>query len=219
MELHTIPERLKYTRKLLKVTRRYLSEKHGIPSVTLKAWENGSVQPSKSGIDRCIDMYKEEGILLSEEWILNGTGLPPKLLFQINQFFSTPKEEDQLEKVDSEEIDDEILMLKDIENFKINNPKSVAMVVCNDDMSPYYKCGDYIGGKLRFGSNISLLENKDCIVYLKNGECFFRRIINGRGGGYNLVCLNPKGTSNEPVLYNVDIESAAPVVFHRWRDD
>lgn len=206
-------ERLKYIRGLLKVSRAYLQDKYGIPEITLKSWENETTKISKSGVTRCIEMYKSEGILVSEDWILFGVGLDPKVSVDVSQYFSIPTNKDLPIE------DDEVAMIRDANVFKENNKNAVVMVVSNDDMRPFYYPGDYIGGKMRFNENIETALNKDCIVYLKNGEKFFRRVIKNHLGSYNLTCLNPNETTTEPVLYAVDIEGAAPVIFHRRKDD
>jgi hypothetical protein len=54
---------------------------------------------------------------------------------------------------------------------------------------------------------------------LKNGERFFRRLIKNIAGGYNLTCLNPSGVTSEPVIYGVDIEGAAPIIWYRRKDE
>jgi phage repressor protein C with HTH and peptisase S24 domain len=213
-ELKTTSERLKAVRKFLRIPRQAMFERYNIPSVSLKAWENGTLKPSKPTLEKCIEAYKQEGILISEEWLLHGKGLPPKPLFQLNQYFSTPKE-DNLDN----ELDDEISMLLDIEHFKKRHKNAVALIVSNDDMHPYYRCGDYVCGKLRYGDDIKSAVNKDCIIHLKNGDVFFRRVIQDKEGRYNLISLNPWGTTDSPVLYNVDIEALAPVILHRWKDD
>ena len=75
-----------------------------------------------------------------------------------------------------------------------------------------------MGGKIKKGEDIALAVNKDCIVHLENGERFFRRLVKNSKGNFNLTCLNPNESTTEPVLYNVDIVEAAPIIWHRWKD-
>lgn len=204
--------RLKYIRSLLRVSRAYLQEKYGLPEVTLKSWENGTSKLSKSGTEKCIEIYRNEGMIVSENWILEGIGLNPKATASIGNYFATPTDKDlPLE-------DDEISMIREANLFKENHPNAVIMIVSNDDMRPFYKPGDYVGGKMRYNNDLSAAVNHDCIIYLKNGERFFRRLIKGNANNYNLTCLNPNENTCEPVLYNVEIESAAPIIWHRWKD-
>lgn len=212
-QLTTPGERLKYIRALLRVSRSYIQEKYGLPEVTLKSWENGTTKLSTSGAQRCIELYRNEGMIISEDWILEGVGIDPKSVVSVTHYFSMPTNNDL--PLD----DNEIAMIKDANLFKESHPNTVIMIVSNNDMRPYYKPGDYIGGKMRYGKEIIGAVNKDCIVYLKNGDKFFRRLIKNNKGNYNLTCLNPNEETSEPVLFNVDIDGAAPVIWHRWEDE
>lgn len=212
IDLKTPGERLKYIRSLLRLTRSYLQEKYNLPEVTLKSWENGTTNVSSSGAKRCVEIYLNEGMIVSEDWILEGLGLDPTASVKVSQYFAIPSSKELLAG------DDEVCMLREANTFKESQPGIVIMIVSNDDMRPFYKPGDYVGGKMRFGNDVQTGVNKDCIIHLKNGERFFRRLIKGNKG-YNLTCLNPGETTAEPVLYNVEIEGAAPIIWHRWKDE
>lgn len=92
------------------------------------------------------------------------------------------------------------------------------MMVCSDEMLPFYSPGDLIGGKLRFNESISVGINRNCIVIAEGGVQFFRRVIRSNKGGYNLVILNPNQATQEPVMFDVPIIALAPVIWHRTRD-
>lgn len=208
-------ERLKYIRKLLGVTRAYLQEKYELPEITLKSWENARIKVSSVGVSRCVEIYRKEGLIVSEDWIMDGIGLDPVIQSSINDYFlsSTSINNEELEH------DDEMLMMRDANLFKESYSNAVVMLVSSDEMEPYYKSGDYVGGKARIGTEIETAINKNCIIFLSNGERFFRRLIKNSSGGYNLVCLNPNPMTSEPVLFNVDISKVAPVIWHRCKDE
>ena len=88
--LSTPGERLKHVRALLRVSRAFLENKYGIPEVTLKSWENGTVKLTSSGLKRCVDIYRAEGLIVTEEWMLHGSGLDPTSSATIGQYFSEP---------------------------------------------------------------------------------------------------------------------------------
>ncbi|KTD08531.1 hypothetical protein [Legionella jamestowniensis] len=211
--LLTPGQRLKHIRSVLRLSRAYLQEKYGLPEVTLKSWENGTTKLTSTGAQRCVEAYRNEGIIVSEEWILEGVGLDPKSTITVSHYFATPTNQDLPIE------DEEISMVKDANLFKESHSNAVIMIVSNADMRPFYLPGDYIGGRLRNLDKIETAVNKDCIVYLRNGEKFFRRLVKDTLGYYNLTCLNPSETTSEPVLYNVEIESVAPVIWHRWKDE
>jgi len=184
-----------------------------MPEVTLKSWENNTTKLTPVGAKRCVEIYLSEGIIVSEDWIMEGIGLDPTVSVKVAHYFATPSHKELTNE------DDEVNMFKDANAFKESQPGIVIMVVTNNDMRPFYKPGDYVGGKMRFGKSIYSAVNKDCIVHLKNEEQFFRRLIKNHSHGYNLVCLNPSETTAEPVLYDVKIKGAAPIIWHRWKDD
>jgi transcriptional regulator with XRE-family HTH domain len=206
-------ERLKYIRSLLRLSRSYIQEKYGLPEVTLKSWENSTANLTTLGIKRCMEVYRSEGMIISEDWIKEGVGLDPKQTITVSQYFSSPQDTNSLS-----EGDDEFCMLREAHFFKDNDPKAVIMIVSNDDMRPFYFPGDYIGGKMRYGQQIETAVNKNCIIQLKNGSIMFRRLVKNFSGGYNLVCLNPNETTSEPVIYDADIDSVAPVIWQRTKN-
>jgi len=210
-------ERLKYIReKLLKLSRADIHKKHGLSPDTLAAWENGKIQISEKGIDRCIKIYSTENLIVAKEWLLTGEGLGPNFSFDLNRYFRTLSTEKPDEK-----IDDSILLAKEIDFFRSLSPNSVTGLVPNEDMLPLYARGDYVGGRFRYGEDIQSCIAKDCIVKTKDGSTYIRRVAkNPNGSGYNLVCLNPQWNGNpEPVIFNVEIECAAPIIWHRRPDD
>lgn len=205
-------ERIKHIRSISGLSRAYIQDTYGLPAVTLKGWENGTTILTKAGIKRCIEVYKKAGLIVSEDWIREGIGLDPTSTLSISRYFSIPNTKDlPLE-------DDEICMIREANAFKEYYKNAVMMIVSNDEMRPFFKPGDYVGGKMRFGQDIDSAINKNCIVHLNNGHQYFRRLVKNSHQGYNLTCLNPNENTEEPVLYNIEIIGAAPIIWHRCKD-
>lgn len=211
--LSSAGQRLKYIRSILGVTRAYIEQVYDLPEVTLKAWENNKISVTHAGIKRCIEVYKGEGLLVSEAWIIEGIGLDPTSTISVSQYFSEPTKK----KISLE--NDEMAMLQDANAFKEKYSSAVIMLVSNDDMRPFFKPGDYVGGKMRFGKDILKCINKNCIIRLKNQDIYFRRLMKNSKDNFNLACLNPNETTEEPVIYDVEIEGAAPIIWHRCKDE
>jgi hypothetical protein len=211
--LDTPGSRLKHLRSILRITRAYIEKKYKLPEITLKSWENETIKVSRNGVKRCVEVYKSEGLIVDEGWIADGKGLDPTVRLSVGHYFSMPSDA----SLPVEE-DDEIAMMRDANDFKKRYPNVVIMIVSNDEMSPYYEAGDYVGGRLRTASELEEVINRDCIVYLKGGGQYFRRIFQDTLGRYNLCCLNPAGKTTEPVIFNAEIEWAAPVCWVRKRD-
>lgn len=216
-KMETPGQRLTYIReKLLRLSRSAVHKKYGLSPDTLAAWEKDKVQITEKGISRCIKIYNAENVIVSREWILTGEGLDPNFSFELNRYFKNLP----TGKTDKE-VDDNILLAQEIEHFRSLASNSVTALVPNEDMLPIYSQGDHVGGRLRYEKEIEDCIGKDCIVKTKDGATYIRRVSkNPNGEGYNLVCLNPEWDGNpEPVIFNVDIECAAPIIWHRRLDD
>ncbi len=212
--LDTPGARLKYLRSILRLTRAYIEKKYKLPEITLKSWENSMIKISKNGIKRCVAVYKNEGLIVDEAWIADGKGLDPTVRLSLGHYFAMPSEVVSL-PIDTA---DAIAMMRDAQEFRDRYPNSVVMIVSNDEMSPQYRAGDYVGGRLRLRNELDSIVNKDCIIYLKGGGQYFRRLFKDSLGRFNLVCLNPMGKTVEPIIFDADIESAAAVIWIRKRD-
>ena len=191
-------------------------KKHGLSPDTLAAWENEKIKISEKGIDRCVAIYSAENIIVSREWLLTGEGLSPNFSFDLNRYFTSmpTHEPDQSE-------DDNVLLAKEIDLFRSLAPNSITALIFGDDMLPVYASGDHVGGRFRYGKDIESCIGKNCIIKTKDGSVFVRRLVkNPNGAGYNLACLNPEWSGSlEPVIFSVDVECAAPIIWHRRADD
>lgn len=208
--LNSSAERLRSIRKLSRLSRSDIANKHGISANTLKHWETSSQPLSDNAINKCTEIYRNEGILFSRDWIIYGTGLAPKTFAETGKNFTSTLEAETITQND-----DELLLLKEVNFFRELYQDSTVMIVPNNDMLPYYKSGDYVCGRRVLPNQLSRAINKDCIIQLINGDKYFRRLVRDNNGIYNITCLNPFDVIYEPVLYNVQIESAAPIIWHR----
>ena len=204
-------KRVRYLRSMLGVSRTYISKKYDIPEITLKYWETTASALSKKALHTILEVYAREGIIASEEWIMKGEGFEPKIISEIENYFSTPLETEIIE-------DENLCMIRDANLFKSLYKDSVTLAVYGNAMSPYYLPGDYVGGKWRYGNAIQNLSGRDCVIKSLEGDLLFRRLILTQDGKYNLSCLNPYDIIIQPVIFNVNIECAAPVIWHRKYD-
>ena len=216
-KMKTPADRIKYIReKLLKLSRAEVHKKYELSADTLIAWENGKNQITDKGIERIIKIYNAENIIVSREWILTGTGLAPNFSFDLNRYFKNLDHTG-----DMKNIDDNILLAKEIDFFRSQSSNAVTGLISQDDMLPLYARGDYVGGKFRSDKELDSCIGKDCIIKTKNGATYIRRLAKAvQGEGYNLICLNPQwGGNPEPVIHNAEVECAAPIIWHRRLDD
>ena len=151
---NAIGDRITYCRSSLILTRKELiDEWFGASLPTLVRWELGKVKIPAKKIPSLVQYFHNKGLLVSENWILNGSGAPP-ILMRENSF---------------DEPDFDSLAQEDLLNLnkKINN--FIFGQVRNNLMSPFIKYGDYIGGK-----NLST----DLLVSFK-GDIIFVKLTTG----------------------------------------
>lgn len=212
--LDTPGARLKYLRSILQLTRAEIEEKYKLPEITLKSWENGTNKLTKNGIKRCIAVYQSKGLMVDESWIVEGRGLDPTVRRSLEHYFSMPSSTEL-----PVEANEDLAMMSDAKKFRDLYPNAVIMVVTNNEMSPYYEAGSYVGGILEEeAKNWEKLVGKDCIVHLKDGGQYFRRVYQDSLGRFNIACVNPDVSAVQPVMYAPDIKGLAQVIWIRKRD-
>lgn len=231
-QLNSPSQRLKALRNMARLTRDEIEAKHALSAATLKAWENGMAPITEKGIRRCIDIYRKEGVLLTRDWVLEGKGLPPQISVEIGRYFASmhdyplhplrPEQYNSAKETDTKPnyvVDDQVGMVREASYFKELYKDAVLMIVADEDMGPVYQPGDYIAGKFRYGADVAAVLGSDCIVRLSSGEDILRRVFKGQmKDRYNLACINPTPTAQAPILFDMEILAAAPVIWHRVPD-
>ncbi|OGT22548.1 MAG: hypothetical protein A3C55_00015 [Gammaproteobacteria bacterium RIFCSPHIGHO2_02_FULL_42_13] len=200
--------RLKRLRKLTNLERVDVAAKYGINVSTLKGWETARAHGlSKKGANRFLKISAQEGVLCSYEWLMYGLGHGPRIL---EKFDTT------LEINPSSDHNEEEEIIEELQLFRHHHRNTVDLIVEDDGMSPYYAIGDYVAGAKLAKQYFSKLINTDCIVQTTDGQLLLRKVKKGpRQNTFTLSCINPNTTVAEPVLYNVELVGAAPIIWHR----
>lgn len=186
-EPHT---RLRFIRSLTGLSRLAIEEKYQLPEVTLKKWETGKMAISDKGIDKCIEIYKQENISATSEWIKNGTGpLPAFMSF--------------VESQDS-----------DIQYFKSTYSNLLIYQITNDEMAPKYNMGETVLGIIAENKEPEFFNNLDCLVQLEGEEIIFRKVAIHNQNRINLICTN-NSSKNNFILFDVNPVAIAPVLWHK----
>jgi DNA-binding transcriptional regulator YiaG len=209
-------KRLKRIRMLAGLSRKMVETKYQISASTLQSWEDGKAGGlTEKGAKRIMHSLREEGLQFSIEWLLHGIGSGPQISDRIYTNISPSLAEEECNLPMGEES----ALVKELLAFRQCNKDAIDIVVNDDGMEPYFSIGDYIGGKRRFDKDIISAIGLDCIVETSLGEHFLRRLRHGSTEGvYTLTCLNPNTSLDKPTLYDVQLISAAPVIWQRRRD-
>lgn len=209
--------RVRSARMLAGLSRKTIHHKYKIHANTLKLWENPLHSRrglTEKGAQRLIDALLKEGVLCTIEWLMAGTNPGPSLI-GTQQILKNKA----VEKASSIKLSKEALLLKELEAFKNVHPTARVFMVTDDGMEPQYHYGDYVGGYKKFGKEILKYIKLNCIIKTNKGEIYFRRFIPQNNGYYDLYCTNPHTNVSSPIIKNIKILWAAPVVWHRIKED
>lgn len=208
-------KRLKTARLMAGLTRKGLEKKYGISASTIQSWEAAKAGGlTERGVTRVIPILRQEGVFCNNDWLLYGIGTPPQ---PTNVHVQQPPSFSS--SLIMPELPEHKIIIQELLAFRELNLNVVDFIVFDDGMLPYFNPGDYVGGKRRINDEIAQLIGMDCIIETINNEILLRRLKPGsRSGVYTLICINPDTTVEIPTLYDQQLLSAAPVVWHRRRD-
>ncbi len=196
-------------RTMTTLSRRAFSERYGIAPGTLQHWENAVPGISIQGARRLIKALESGNIHCSLEWLMHGLGAAPRL--------PTPRQSGPLSQQgmlsDEEEAQ---AVAEELALFQEHYEDVIELVVADDGMLPCYQVGELVAGVRYYEEEINQLIEEDCIVFTKSGDLLLRQLRKSTiQAHYNLVCINPKTTVEKPILYEVELVSAAPVLWLR----
>lgn len=207
--------RLKRLRNLANLSRRDIEDKYYIKINTLKGWEVGRHGGlTEKGAIKILNILEQEGVICTLDWILYDIGRGPTVA---EKFDTEPEEEitvpTHIKESEEKQIIDELIF------FRQNHANTIDLIIDDDSMEPCYKKGMYVAGIKRFEDKIGKVVGHNCIVQTTNGRLLLRNLRKGsKPGSYNLICLNTQSNINEPVIYNTELVSAAPVIWQRIKD-
>lgn len=207
MKENSIGNRIQYLRNLLNLTKIDFCKLHNIPYSTYRSWEKNGKPLKYKTIVQLVKLFNQAGIIVSEEWLIAGTGTEPYKM-------SPTKLDDSILQVHSFDHDD-IYALMDAKNFQSNYTNSIIMLIYDDVMTPSFNPGDYIGGIYIPLSDIYKWIGELCIVTLKDNSTVFRKLgVNATGEicllGLNYLSKEPNVNIDKPKIKNI-----APILYHR----
>jgi transcriptional regulator with XRE-family HTH domain len=199
-------ERLRRLRNMANLTREILCNIPELNASTYKGWEIGRFGGlSVTGAKHVIKRVAEEGVICSLDWLLEGKGNGP---FVVSTAFS--KEKHLNNNINS--------ILQEIIVFQSNFSEGIFLKIQDDSNLPLYNIGDHVAGIKKYKDDIQTLINQICIVQTTDNELLVRQLLKGETKDtYTLVCTNLENNIKKPVLYNIRILSAAPIIRH-YRD-
>lgn len=211
IEKSKISDRLKIARSLAGFSERKAFANHfGISNATLEAWERGVNPLTLKGARKIVEALRSVGMYCSEEWLQEGKGLSPRPLKELAEPYwdQSPNSFDKVEA--------SLSIAREIALFTTSNEDALVTFVKDDAMLPFYQEGDYVGGIKLKGSSIHKALDKRCIIELPSKKLTVRQLQKSQDQDkYTLSAINPATKTTPTVLYDVDILSASPIVWHR----
>lgn len=204
-------------RKFARLTREDMNVRHKIHPSTLRGWESpGSMRNqglTQKGAERIVRALQKEGVACSVQWLMEGSGVGP-------HFITNPLDKSSSEGKKKNALWGEHLVINnEIKFFEENNSDSVVLMISDNGLDPFFNAGEYVGGIKKYSKDIDNCINKFCIVETSDSEMFIRKLLIGKKPKtYSLSCINPHTTSSEPVLYDLKLNWAAPIIWYRKHD-
>lgn len=208
-------KRLKSLREMTGLSRDMIKKRYGIARGTLQNWESARFGGlTEKGARIIIRALKAEGVTCQLQWLLYGVG--PEPLFANQALPSSNAPAPEVFDISEAELDD---ITAELLCFRQNNPDCIDLVVADDGMLPHYRVGDFVAGNRYYRDEINKVVGQVCILQTQEHGMLLRHLKNGdEPGQYHLLATNATGNARQPALYNVDVISAAPVIWLRRPD-
>jgi len=178
------------------------AEKPPIPLGTLQNWEEARFGGlSQKGAKLLVKGLFLLGVECTAEWLMYGTGNPPLIIF------SSRLQQPQEEKIITQEL----------KLFYQLNLNAVDVIITDDSMSPRFEPGDHVAGRRYFEDDINNAVGEPCIIHTQENSSILVRILQAgnKKGLYTLTCTNPSTHTENPLLENIKLFSAAPILWIR----
>lgn len=204
-------QRLRQVREYLRYTRAKFCEKYvayGITPRTLESWELATWRGlTLDGAERLVKIFQdEEGIPVTIEWLLFGKGDSP----------ITHKKKPEFDFFDKNDLPEYALIAQELQMFHRHNQNAVDTVVNDDGLAPLLIPGDYVAGIRYVDKDIEKAVGKICIVQLPAGNVLIRFVVAGKSNElFTISCLNQKTSALDPLLSDIELFSAAPILWVR----
>jgi len=207
-------ERLRLVRNMANLTRTQMCDDGTININTLKGWEIGRYGGlPKDGAEKVCRRVANEGIIVSPAWLLYEIGEGVRYIPNFNYVRRNPEAlANETAALPENEQD---LIIQEIVTFRQHYRDTIDYLMVDDGMAPHYRAGDFVAGVKHYGKDIAKLLEQDCIVQTTEGETLLRRLRAGvMADHYHLLCINLNTTMTQPIVNEIKLTSAAPVMRH-----
>ena len=202
--------RLHILREMTGLSRDKFQQRYGIARGTLQNWESARFGGlTVKGAKTILIALQAEGIQADLQWLLHGIG-PAPCITQASGITQTDHLIDMPEEF-VKKIAEELITFRQHHSEEV-----IEYVVPDNSMEPLFGASNYVAGVRRYRDQIEQVVGLNCIVQTREHGTLLRHVKQGEEiNCYHLYCLNIHGQAVRPCLYNVQLISAAPVIWHR----
>lgn len=213
--LTTPGKRLYYLRFNLCSNRKIFSQQHNLSVRSLASWETDVKPLTEKAAKKFVEIFGKQDILCTSEWLLQGKGHPPTSLKQFTTSLEFPEKESvNIPSLPNFGMSAEVIL------FTKTHPHSKIFKMEDDSMEPVFYKGDLLGGVLKNQTQPKAFLDKPCAIVDENGISHIRFPLSTQvKNHYNLVALNPKTQSLNPVQFKVNPKEIYKIIWVRREDD
>lgn len=178
--------RLRMLRILSGLTRQELFKKMSISPSTMNTWETGRVELTEVGANRVCMAFTRVGILCTKEWLLNGTGTPPRIMTAIERSIFSESSENLVapSPVSHEQSIPQNLPIEDdiadeLRFFLKIHTNALFHVVEENFMNSRYRTGDCVAGIMEPPES---LINCNVIIEKEDGKTTLGKLLTYNNG-------------------------------------
>ncbi|MBX9839051.1 MAG: helix-turn-helix domain-containing protein [Silvanigrellaceae bacterium] len=166
--LDTIGGRLKYCRKIARLTRPHLERDYKISQSSVYCYETNMKQPSDNRLKKFLEIFKNENIIVNYQWLKTGYGDLP-------QEFKCSSSSKNILNTNYQNIYDSIQLIKQEEiQIKKMHSNSIFFSCDSFDLEPLLGFGDRVAG-IPVYTDLKKYEDKFCII--RYNEIIFIKIL------------------------------------------
>jgi transcriptional regulator with XRE-family HTH domain len=208
-------KRVRSIREHLRLSRNDMQIKYGISAASLQNWEDARYGGlSEKGAKRLIIAFKAAGVECTLQWLLYGLGQAPLPGLVYGQEL-TP-----IASIAENAASYDIMAIaKELRVFHQLHADAIDTMVADDGMLPYLDLGDYVAGQRYYGQDIAKAIGLNCIVQTASGQTLVRQLqLSEQKASYKLLCTNSAANADQLVIADVQLFSAAPIIWIRKPD-
>ena len=221
--------RVKLARQLTGMAKAVLIEKYHLKKHAFDCWEVGKILLTFEDAQILSNIFNDLGVNITSDWLLTGqtNDMSPIMLNPLVQKQNNAQETAEILSTSHSTNDQStksttptkpifnknLTIIDEVNFFKNSYPDAEITIVQDNALSPFYKKGDYVGGRYSTDKTYLSLVGQICIIFCDNNHLITRKIFKYCGNSMFLVGATMPLEIDEPIQ-EIQIIKAAPITRH-----